>query len=234
MGTGVSLSPRTRYPKKTNVRFHGFLPLAFFILLALCNIHLFTSGDASILSFDKAEVTKGQWWRILTHPFVHVSWYHLLLDSAAVVLLWSELRLSSQIKKVFVTLCCAAGGLAIPVLSSSTLEQYGLCGLSGTAHGLMFFLGLWWITESRNFMNVDRWIRISAGILFAGISAGKSIIETVTGTVMFASMHAGDLGVPIVESHLGGVLGGLVAFCCLSVFRNPVPFSIHLKSGGNQ
>lgn len=187
------------------------LIILFIILIVVCNTHLHKADHELLLHFDKASVMNGEWWRIITHPFVHVSWYHLLLDTAAVAILWQEIRLSSVLQKLFVGCCCAAGSLLIAAWFSPEINQYGLCGLSGTAHGMMFFLGLSWIVQSFRTGTIQR-TQLAAGLILAWISGLKSVIEVISGHVMLATMHAGDLGFPIVESHLGGIIGGLIAF----------------------
>src|SRR6478672_2339682 len=43
------------------------------------------------MMFEDQAVRNGQWWRLFTHPFVHVTWYHLLLDATAFFLLYNSL-----------------------------------------------------------------------------------------------------------------------------------------------
>ena len=192
-----------------------FFASGFIIILAVCNVHLFSADTAASLCFENAAVMNGEWWRIITHPFVHVSWYHLLLDVAAVTILWREMSLPSPLRKLFVAWWCCAGSLITAAWFSPVIDQYGLCGLSGTAHGMMFFLGLHWITTSAKADKPKRIIGIAAGIILVGVSGLKSLIEVTTGQVIFTSIHAGDFGIPIVESHLGGIIGGLAAFLLL-------------------
>jgi hypothetical protein len=44
------------------------------------------------------------------------------------------------------------------------------------------------------------------------IVVGKSIIEAVTGHVVFEGFHFGALGCPVAVCHAGGILGGLGAW----------------------
>ena len=162
-----------------------------------------------------------------------MSWYHLLLDCAALLLLWKELRLSSSLQKILVTSGCAAASLLFSMLGSSLIGQYGLCGFSGTAHGLTFLLGIKWIAESQEHRQTDQGLLIFSGLLFIGASAGKSMIEFISGNVIFSNMHIGDLGIPIVESHLGGVIGGLIAFLTLRAMKQK-PFDLPRKLSDNQ
>lgn len=55
-------------------------------------------------------------------------------------------------------------------------------------------------------------MRTAAGIVLAGTNMLKSLGEAATGQIVLASLHTGDLVVPIVESHLGGVAGGIIGF----------------------
>jgi hypothetical protein len=48
------------------------------------------------------------------------------------------------------------------------------------------------------------------GIVLAGVMA-KCVIEQITGEVLFADCHLGNVGLPVVSCHLGGTLGGAVS-----------------------
>ena len=79
------------------------------------------------------EILAGQW-RILTHPFVHVSWYHLLLDGAAFFILYAAFRTAFLRRLAYVV--PALGSMTAAMISprgSGVLPR----GLSGLGHGLM-------------------------------------------------------------------------------------------------
>jgi len=59
------------------------------------------------------------------------------------------------------------------------------------------------------------------------------MIEVISGNVIFSHLHIGDLGIPIVESHLGGVIGGLIAFLTLWALKQK-PFDLPRKLSDNQ
>ena len=194
--------------------------MGFVLIIALCNLHLLIGTDPTALIFDKERVADGQWWRLFTHPFVHVGWYHLLLDSAAVILLWRELRLPSRLQSALAAICCAAASLLFSLLASDQIAAHGLCGFSGTAHGIAVLLGLNWVAASRVHFCRNRLLLFASGALLALSTTAKSLIEFLTGTVFLSQMHAGELGIPIVTSHLGGVLGGLAtAFLLLPRYK---------------
>lgn len=189
------------------------------LVLILCNLHLIQDSSPASLVYRQDLVAAGEWWRIITHLFVHVSWYHLFLDAAAVCILWHEIELENPVKKVFVALFCAVGSLLTAVWFSPHVEQYGYCGLSGMAHGLMFFLGLVWLhrafpTKGKKRFSLPLFCGGSALVTLSGI---KSIMEVASGAVILSPLHFGNLGIPIVHAHLGGVVGGLSAFIILHV-----------------
>ena len=189
------------------------IPLAgFCIVLLLCNIHLFQGSSPSALIYKTEAVLEGEWWRVFTHLFVHVSWYHLFLDALAVTFLLSELAKTGLKKKIFIVSSCAGSSLICSALFSPYIHFVGYCGLSGLAHGLMFYLGLTWIGQYFSGKEQKRLILLMAGGTLLLLSGGKSVVEVLAGSPFFSHMHFGSIGIPIVHAHLGGVVGALVAF----------------------
>jgi membrane associated rhomboid family serine protease len=138
--------------------------------------------------------------RLLTHPFVHVSGYHFLLDAAAFLALWSAIGGRVQ-RRVACMLCAVAGALAASLAWSEVIWHVGLCGLSGAAHGLMLCGLLDALKMSRSGQ-----VRVTLGV---GLSALiiKVAYELFAGQLAWSGWHPGDLGTPILECHLGGLLG---------------------------
>lgn len=176
----------------------------FAAVLALANLPLLFGRVCEPLLFEPARVAAGEWWRVLTGPLVHVSAYHLLLDAGAFLMLYRGLREPSRTKRLVLVAAPAAGSLLIS-LPSLLAGGGSLCGLSGVAHGLLAVSALE-LMDTRDRTTV----RIGAVGLF--IVAGKSVIEALTGHVLFASLHLGDVATPVAICHLGGVLGGLLAY----------------------
>ena len=188
--------------------------LSFMFLLLICNIHLFRGDSPSLLIFDQVRVADGEWWRIITHPLVHVSWYHLILDALVVMIVWSELQMQSLRGQVVTVALCVGGSLLASLWFSPYIALVGFCGLSGLAHGLTFLLGLIWAKQSTfcSLSNRATVVKRCIAIALLVLTFGKSVYEVSIGRVIFGSMHFGELGIPIVHSHLGGVIGGLLAF----------------------
>src|SRR5262245_26019153 len=56
--------------------------LVLFALLLVCfNLSLWRGHLSTSFSFHPGSVLSGEWWRLLTYPWAHVSWYHLALDA---------------------------------------------------------------------------------------------------------------------------------------------------------
>lgn len=209
--------------------------VGFAIIVGVCNLHLFTTNDPTIFQFNTNKVVNGEWWRIITHPFVHVSWYHLLLDCGAILLLWKEMRLLSGLQKLLAASICAAASLVFTLFTSSDIHQYGLCGFSGTAHGLTILLGILWLAEAKKGRTSHRLLLGFCGVLFIFVVGGKSFVEMYSGEVIFSGLHLSDLGIPIVESHLGGVIGGLtVALILWTMKHKPIDLTGRLPDNINR
>lgn len=150
----------------------------------------------NLLYFSPTAVADGQWWRVLTHPFVHVSWYHLLLDGTAFLLLYQSLR-GPRLAYVAAS---AAGSLLAACWFWPAIGATGLCGLSGVAHGLMAVSALELIQRRERL----GWVCLVAVV-------AKSVWEAATGTVFFTWLHFGLMGAPVAVCHAGGVVGCLLA-----------------------
>ncbi|MBW2412079.1 MAG: rhombosortase, partial [Deltaproteobacteria bacterium] len=145
----------------------------------------------------------GQWWRLFSHPFVHLTWYHLLLDAGAFFILYTGLQEKRVICKLTIAFACSGFSLIAALCFTPDIEAKGLCGLSGIAHGLMAHSGLELIHTRK---------RIWVGLFSFLLVFIKSIYEFITGEVVFTFMHMGLCGSPLAACHLGGVMGGILSF----------------------
>lgn len=177
-------------------------------LVLLANIPLWAGDAWRWGTFDAALVFgNGQWWRIPAHALVHVSLYQALLDGSAFALLLYSLREEKARWRLGLVGVSLAGALGLSLVwPDGAIWQRGLCGLSGTAHGMMAFWGL-----EAALRGPTQWER-RMGWASASVVLGKSIWEAATGQVFFEWMHMGDVGAPVAVCHLGGVLGGIAVF----------------------
>jgi len=176
-------------------------------LLALNLPVLFGRGPEPFI-FSLEAVRAGQWWRLLSHPFVHVSWYHLLLDGAAFLILYRSLMDPSLLRRVSFVVAAAVGSLLTSW--AATDLSAGLCGLSGVAHGLMAVSAIEMVANFPPGSSERRVGWISLGLVLA-----KAGYEALTGQMFLGFLHFGLLGTPVAVSHAGGVLGGLSAWLLL-------------------
>jgi len=177
--------------------------------------------DFQVMIFQPGAVRGGEWWRVLTHPFVHVTWYHLLLDASAFFLLYNGLLESRIIRRLAYVLAGAAGSLLLSWLTAPAIATNGLCGLSGIAHGLMAVSAVEMMGSQSP--RSPEW-RIGA-FTFA-LVVGKAAYEATTGHIFFDFLYFGMVGDPVAVSHAGGIVGGLLAMLLLSTFgrsRNENP-----------
>lgn len=189
------------------------------VLLVLANLGLLLGNvPASNLMYNPAAVADGQWWRIFTWPLVHVSRYHLLLDGAAFLLLYHGLEEKSALVRLSYVLCAAIGSLLLPLGFSPEIGHLGLCGLSGIAHGLMA------ISALEMYCSVEH---KKLGTLLSGGLLTKTSWELWSGTAFLQNIHLGDIGHPIVTTHAGGVLGGLIGFGLLQAIKKVTSDQFH-------
>ena len=183
------------------------------LLLAALVLLLGAGGDTlrDALRYDRSAVEAGQWWRIVTCSFVHLGWWHLLLNEIGLlvlVLLCPE-PLSGAVWARRVLLLAAGMGLGLHFLVPGTAWYVGL---SGVAHGL-FVLGL-----ARPALK-DRDL-IAAGCLV--FLVGKIAWEMKFGAALSDEQAIG--GRVLVESHLYGTLSAFVYGLIFGAFTRAETF----------
>lgn len=186
-------------------------------VLLIANLHLLFSVGYQQLVFLPAAVGQGQWWRLFTHPFVHLSGYHLLLDAGAFFLLYPGLAGNRRGIRLAYLLICGFCSLAAVIAFSPSVQTLGFCGLSGIGHGLMAITNLELIRDKSS---------RGLGAICLGLLLLKVGYECLTGQVLF---HLGLCGTPLAASHAGGVVGGLAAFVSIPAFT-PCKTSRHPRS----
>jgi rhomboid family GlyGly-CTERM serine protease len=159
------------------------------------------------MTLHPAAVQTGQWWRLFTHPFVHVTWYHLLLDAAAFLMLYHGLIEPSRAKRLSYVAAGWAGSLMMAWFAAPMIFSTGLCGLSGIAHGLMAISAAeMMFGRSRNSLE---W---KIGAITLAIVVTKAAYEAIAGKILFAFLYLGLVGNPVTVSHAGGIIGGLLVW----------------------
>ncbi|MEM1293727.1 MAG: rhombosortase [Verrucomicrobiota bacterium] len=185
----------------------------FGVALGLVNLPLLLGLPAvASFTFLPSRFLDGEWWRLLTHPLVHVTWYHLLLDASAFFLLYFELGKSTRTARLFYVGGSMFGALLGCLWFAPSIHEIGLCGLSGLAHGLMAILALESITSHQN---RER----GFGIFCLVVLLAKCAWEVFSGSAFLELLHFGLVGTPLVACHAGGVIGGVLAFAMIFIAR---------------
>jgi rhomboid family GlyGly-CTERM serine protease len=171
-------------------------------LLGVCaGLALLEAGGDPVrnaLSYERAGLAAGQWWRVVTAHFVHLDAGHTALNTMGMVLMWALFaRDFSPLRWVaiylFASLCISAG------LWSWNPEVTYYVGASGALHGVMTAGTLAHLRRG----DLDGWILA----LFIVVKLG---FEQFAGALPFSSS-----GNTIVDAHLYGAVGGFVLACFL-------------------
>ena len=160
------------------------------------------------LSLDRGQLEAGQWWRLVSGHFVHLGWYHLMLNllglAALVVLCPQPLRVREWLRRLLFLSVFTSVALYV---AAPAVDDY--VGLSGVLHGL-FLLGL--LPMAR------RGDRIAIACLV--YLAGKLAWEQIMGTPLSDEQAIG--GHVVTLAHLFGTLAALVYGFAFGTFRRGV------------
>jgi rhomboid family GlyGly-CTERM serine protease len=176
------------------------------VLLVVLNWSLLQGVCNTRLMFMPEAVRQGEWWRWFTHPFIHVTWWHLLLDGAAFLLLYRDLQEDAWVRRVLFCIGSAVGSLVVCFCADPMLSTNGLCGISAIAHGLMAVSAL-------NLMgHREDKLLFQMGVCSFVVVTVKCLIEALTGKMLFAFLYFGMVGDPVAVTHAGGLLGALATW----------------------
>jgi len=158
--------------------------------------YFFDNALADFFVYHRQLISQGEFWRILSGHFFHTNGYHLLLNLAALILLWALHGQFYSLKNyslLFITstLVCSAG----LYFFSPDISQY--VGLSGVLHGIFVFGAIIDIRQKDKtgyLLFAGVWLKI-AHEQFYGASEDVS-------TLIGASVA--------IDAHLWGAVGGLL------------------------
>jgi rhomboid family GlyGly-CTERM serine protease len=175
-------------------------------LLVACALLLApeAGGDAARLAlrYEREAIAAGEWWRLLTAHFVHLGLEHAALNALGLILMWALFARDFRPAAWLIIVAASIAAIDIGLwLRDSTVQWY--VGSSGALHGIMAAGTLAHIRRR----DLDGWI-------LAVFMLVKLAYEQWTGALPFAD---GEVSV-VVNSHLYGAIGGLVA----AAFQKPV------------
>ncbi len=170
-----------------DARYGGALVLLCALLLLPC-----LAGEAGRLAlrYDRAGLEAGQWWRLLTGHWVHLSLRHALLNALGLGLMWALFARDYSPRQWLGILLGAV--LAIDAglwLLDSTLQWY--VGSSGVLHGVM---------AAGTLAHLKR--READGWALLAFLAGKLAYEHLVGPLPFSGTAE-----VVTDAHLFGVIG---------------------------
>lgn len=176
-------------------------------IIALISLSIALIGNEANLAmrFDREAIHSYEWWRILTGNLAHLSWNHLWMNLAGLIMIWFMYhnQLTRTTWLINFVVCSLCVSICLLFLNP---ELHWYVGLSGTLHGLLM-TGI--------IINIFKKERLDI-ILFVFVS-GKLIWEQYAGALPGSAETAG--GPVIVDSHLYGALAGLVTGLALSLHK---------------
>ncbi|MDH3863174.1 MAG: rhombosortase [Gammaproteobacteria bacterium] len=172
-------------------------------VVVLVALALMLGGDfgREWLRFERGGIAAGEVWRLLTGHFVHLGVSHTLLNLAGLVLVWVLVGRAYTWRQWLLVTGGSVAAIDLGLwLGSPQLEWY--VGLSGLLHG-MLAAGIVAGLADRN----------TEALILAVVVTGKLAWEQFVGPLPGSEATSG--GAVIVDAHLYGVIGAVVAAAAL-------------------
>lgn len=188
---------RTRNPLVGPTGAHGLTGMATLLLSLSLLLQLMDGAAQHWLRYERDAIMAGQVWRLFTGHLVHLSWPHLMLNAIAMALLSSLLGKQQRATDwwLITLISSLAVGAGLLVLNPAVAWY---AGLSGIVHG---FFAAGCVALLR------RSPAVAALALIA--LAGKLVWEQTH--PMTPAHEALVGGAIIIDAHLYGAIGGLLA-----------------------
>jgi len=164
------------------------------------------------LWYDRAAITAGEYWRILTGNLVHLSWTHLALNVGALLIgTWVFYGARTPVAWATAQIVCSiATSTGLYFLSP---EVSWCVGMSGAMHGLLMIGAVDWIRQG------DR-----AGWALLVIWTAKLAWEQWQGALPLSTETVGNA--IVTDAHLWGAIGGLLYVAGEQVYRRRLRHSV--------
>src|SRR5262245_10230991 len=171
-------------------------------------LELFGDAGREALRYERVAIEHGELWRLLTGHLVHLGWEHCALNLMGFALMWALFFPDYSLTRW--ALILAASLVAIDLgFSFLELNLVWYVGLSGVLHGVMTAGTLAHVRRRE----ADAWVLVPFLI-------GKLIWEQSVGAMPYSADSAG--GPVVVDAHLYGSIGALLAALFLPSRREPV------------
>ncbi|WP_040514864.1 rhombosortase [Paraglaciecola polaris] len=177
------------------------------ILVCVIAIMLFIAEPTSSmwLAYDRSAIEQGEWWRILSGNFLHTNLNHLLLNLAAVALLWTLHGQYYHTGQYLCMLVIFSVGVSIGIYTFDPQLQWYV-GLSGILHGAF----VWGAYQDIKYGIFSGWI------LMVGAWA-KIANEQIAGpSGSIAQLIDANVA---IDAHLFGAFCGLLMIICALIWQ---------------
>ena len=177
----------------------GYSRGAFFLLfLIVCmlTLQVIDEKEFSLFQYQRNDILSGQLWRLVSGHFVHVTWLHLILNLAGLIVVWMLFK-DILIQRTWWLLTLGSiVGIDVALLGFHPEIKWYM-GLSGVLHG--YFAG-GAILQIR--------LRGVRGLLYLILLIIKLLWEYLNGPLPGSGELSG--GRVITEAHLYGAIGGAI------------------------
>lgn len=172
------------------------------LIIALLSIFAFASeifiGEVitQSLVYQRQLITQGEVWRLFTGHLLHTNAFHLLLNLAALFMLWALHGHFYSIKNytALFLFCAMTTSIGIYYYNPSLIQYVGL---SGVLHGIFVFgaiMDIYSKDKTGYLLFIGVWLKIAHEQIFGASSDVSNLIDANVA----------------VDAHLWGAIGGLL------------------------
>lgn len=170
--------------------------IALLSIIAFIGEYFLGDSFTQTLVYQRQLITHGEVWRVFTGHILHTNGYHLLLNLAALLMLWALHGRFYSIKNyTALFLFCSITTSVGLYYFEPTLRQY--VGLSGVLHGIFVFGALMDIKakdKTGYLLFLGVWLKIAHEQFYGASTDVSDLIEANVA----------------VDAHLWGAVGGLL------------------------
>jgi rhomboid family GlyGly-CTERM serine protease len=176
-------------------------------VMVLSSVLIGFGGDFAreALRYDRVWLGQGELWRMVSGHFAHLSWSHLLLNSAGLALVWFLVGGTYSASSWLLIVVCSLVTIDLAFWFLNP-ELYWYVGMSGLLHGLLMaaIVGRW------------RWRPLDPETLvLLLLVVAKISWEQLAGPVPGSEATAG--GPVVVNAHLYGAVGGILGALLIKI-----------------
>ncbi len=171
-----------------------------FMLLGLTMVLLQLNGSWAepLLQFDRAALEQGQWWRLLTAHLLHTNRWHLLMNLAALAVIFLMHVPHYNMRRLGYLLVAGFGLIGVAIwLWSPAISYY--VGLSGWLHALL----VWGACQDIQRQWSSGWL------ILAGVAAKIGWEQWQGASQQLITLIEADVA---TDAHLYGVVTGFALY----------------------